>query len=195
MIGLCATTAGLAVACVEIVACPGVTVGDHVDLELYEGFVSPPQSIEDALACAEEWGFSEGTTFRAAITETRGEYDCRAGVLEIEQVDGWTYEPLPLRNFKGLGVVLVGRHAVVKGECHGEIGLDLHTSRQRLDCDAQGTAGDECRLEISLIPGNGSEDTCPPVAACTSTLARSARSERGGPSPWQRQAYSGLQFR
>ncbi len=158
----CLACALVCPSCGDIEPCPGVVVGDHVEFELYEASTNAPVSTEAELACSTQWGLTEGTQFTATIVDAVGYEHCQAGLLELSELDGWTWEPGSTDGFHGGGIALVAYPKVTQGDCSGRMRLYLHAGEGGLDCDARGSGNRRCRLQVSISPDNGKEAECPP---------------------------------
>jgi hypothetical protein len=150
------------VSCGDVPPCKGVRQGDEVTITLYEPSETGSAPRDAGAACASEWGFSEGVEIGGKITGLTGEFQCLAGVFEVEGVDGWEWEHSPGGGDRLAGVALYATHDVRMGRCVGFVRFLVDA--EGLDCDAQTGPKDECELEVSMTPKAGRVEHCP--AAC-----------------------------
>jgi hypothetical protein len=147
--------------CSEGDACPGVVNGATYDLA-----VGTPASGKDPADCNQEWGIADGSTFTARVKELQGDGACRAGVPEIENLDGWT---LSEQHTEARGdALLEGTYVGTFGSCSGLVLLKL-SAEDGLPCD--GSATTECLLMLHFQPqSSGCPEPC--RALLTTTVTR-----------------------
>jgi hypothetical protein len=147
----------------DLEPCPGVQKGAAFEIEVLG-------SQEPGLSCHAAYGFAAGTLIEGTIADTIGEADCEAGVAEIDRTGDWSWDRDRNARIVG-GDTLEGKYIVTNASCSARLSLTL-SSDPALACDAR--RNETCKLQVSIIPVAGKEETCPPL--CFGAL--SVRAER-----------------
>lgn len=132
--------------------CPGVAQDMRFELE-----VLGPNEPDNS--CLDTWGFVRGVIVEGRVAKLLGEYDCRAGVPEIESVGDWSWTGHPNAEIHG-GVTLEGLYTMRRDTCSAGIWLIL--SSESFGCDA--SRGERCVLEVRINPV-GAGTSCPPICS------------------------------
>lgn len=118
-------------ACSDVEPCDGSEQGASYDVAM-----QVPSNAQEA-ACAADWGFEEGTSFAAEVVAIKGDYTCKSGVIEVEEVAGWVLEPREASH-EG-GAMLHGVFTATRDDCVAR--LELTFSAQQLLVRAQQDSG------------------------------------------------------
>jgi hypothetical protein len=151
-------------ACGDKEPCPGVVDGASYQVEV--GTQAP---VDHASDCYQEWGFADGSTFTARVTELLGDGSCLVGVPELEKLQGWVVRE---QNTEATGEALLkGMYVGMFGSCSAGFSLKL-SEGDGMPCFSDGSAaGVQCLLTLQLQP-QGAGCPAPCTAFLTTTVTR-----------------------
>jgi hypothetical protein len=153
----------LLAACGDKEPCPGVVNGATYQIEV--GTQAP---VDPASECYRDWGFAEGSTFAARVTELMGDGSCLAGVPELEDLQDWS---LMEHNTEASEGLLEGLYLGTFRSCSALLWLKV-SEKDDMPCFSDGSAaGVQCLLTLPLQP-QGAGCPAPCTAFFTTTVTR-----------------------
>lgn len=126
---------------------------------------SPPKT------CHATIGFPPREEVVATVVRFGGDHGCASGIPELEPAQGWSWDLSSTHSAVG-DAILEGRYAATKGDCAGDLMLQVYGGSIPSEAPEPGKDGTTfMQLQYTPSPLDGGADGCPAYCSVELTVA------------------------